>query len=384
MKKSLIARSALPLALAIGLGASGLPALAQDAAAKPAAPDSYAGAVLRNDLATGIYEIADDADAGVIYVASVAGFGPGLPGYVWVLDRNDLSLKRKVELPDRAFALALDHEAGRLFVGNTLDGKLSILDAKTGTVTGTVQLGQKSGEGVEHTRMLAVDPATHRVYVTSPSDKGALWIVDGDKAELIKRVDDAGLWAAGLALDSAKGRVYVGGGGIEEIGVFDAASGARIAGFSTGDTTAPGKDDSRHFFVNLALDAKGGRLFAADSISGQIYVFDTESSKVLGKVATGVGTLDVAYGDSRDEIYVTTRGVSREAPKGSGTLLVIDGKDLTVKHTLSVPVHPNSLEVSQDGTLLFVSVKAPDAEDHPAFKKDALDSVLRFDLSKLD
>lgn len=381
MRTTFAERAILPLLLAMTLAA---PALAQDAAPALVQPGAYAAAVLRQDIIPGAYEILDDAEDEVLFVASNPSFEGPNPGYVWLLDRDDLGVKRRIQLPAGAFALAMDREAGRLYVGNTLEGRLSILDAKSGLVTGSVQLGQKEGEGYEHTRMIAVDDKTHRVYVTSPTDKGVLWIVDGEKGELVKRVEGSGLWSAGLAVDSDKGRVYVGGGGIEEVTVYDAASGERIGGFSTGDTKGPTKEDSKHFFVNLALDAKGGRLFAADANTGQIYVFGTEDGKLIGTVPAGLGTLDVVYNEDRDEIYATTRGVSREEPKGTGTLVVIDGKDLTVKRALSLPVHPNSLDVSQDGKLLFVTVKVPHGDEHPDFRKDAVDSVLRVDLSKLD
>ncbi|WP_246175368.1 YncE family protein [Paracoccus limosus] len=347
-------------------------------------PAEYAGAALRQDAIHGAYELLDAPELGLVFVASAPSFEPGASGAVYALDRDDLSIKRRIQLPRRAFALAMDHDSGRLYVGNTLDGAVTVIDAQSGVITGQAQLGQKHGEGFEHSRMVAVDPKTHQIYVTSPTEKGALWIMDPQTGALGKRVDNSGLWSAGLAIDSDKGRVYVGGGGIEEIGVFDAASGEQVARFSTGDTTSAGKDDSKHFFVNLALDAKGGRLFAADASSEQVYVFDTASGKVTGKVETGPGTLDVAYNPARDEIYVTTRGVSREDTKGTGKLMVIDGKDLTVRRALSLPVHPNSLEVSQDGKLLFVTVKVPHDEAHPDFYKDQVDSVVRFDLSRLD
>lgn len=374
-----LSTAALALMLGQALPLAGT-ALAQDVMQ----PAQYADAALRQDIIPGAYEILDDADRGLVYVAANPSFEGPSPGYVWLLDRDDLGVKRRIQLPDGAFALAMDREAGRLYVGNTLQGKLGILDAKTGLPIGAIQLGQKAGEGYEHTRMIAVDPRTHRVYVTSPTDRGVLWIVDGDKGELVKRIDDAGLWAAGLALDSDQGRVYVGGGGVDEVAVYDAASGERVGGFSTGDTTIATQEGSKHFFVNLALDAKGGRLFAADANTGQVYVFDTRDGKQIGTVPAGPGTLDVAYNDSRDEIYVTTRGVSREQQKGTGTLVVIDGKDLKVRRTLSLPAHPNSLEVTQDGTLLYVTVKVPHGDEHPDFRKDAVDSVLRLDLSKLD
>lgn len=374
-------RAILPLVLAMTLAA---PVRAQDAAPALVQPAGYAAAVLRQDIIPGAYELLDDAERGVVYVASNPGFEGPSPGYVWLLDRDDLSVKRRIQLPDGAFALAMDRALGRIYVGNTMNGKLTILDAENGNPTGTVQLGQKDGEGYEHTRMVAVDEATHRVYVTSPTDRGALWIVDGEKAELTRRVDDSGLWSAGLAVDAEAGRVYVGGGGIEEVTIFDAASGEKVGGFSTGDTKAATKEDSKHFFVNLALDAKGGRLFAVDANTGQIYVFATGDGTLIGTVPVGLGALDAVYNPERDEVYVTTRGVSREEPNGTGKLVVIDAKALTVKHALSMPAHPNSLDVSQDGKLLFVTVKVPHGDTHPDFRKDAVDSVLRIALSKLD
>lgn len=381
MTKRIAEGAILPLVLALTLAA---PARAQEPAPALVQPAGYADAVIRQDIIPGAYEVLDDAERGLVYVASNPSFEGPSAGYVWALDRDDLSVKRRIQLPDCAFALAMDRALGRIYVGNTMRGKLAVLDADSGVPTGSVQLGQKDGEGYEHTRMIAVDEDTHRVYVTSPTDRGALWIVDGEKTELVKRVDDSGLWSAGLAVDADAGRVYVGGGGIEEVTIFDAASGERVGGFSTGDTKAATKDDSKHFFVNLALDAKGGRLFGADADTGQIHVFGTADGKLIGTVPTGLGTLDVAYNPQRDEVYATTRGVSREETKGSGTLVVIDGKDLAVKHVLSLPTHPNSLDVSQDGKLLFVTVKVPHGDEHPDFRKDAVDSVLRVDLSKLD
>lgn len=388
MRKTLAERALLPLVLAMTLAAPALPALAQDAApdAAPALvqPAGYADAVLRQDIIPGAYEILDDADRGVVIVASNPSFEGPSAGYVWLLDRDDLSVKRRIQLPDGAFALAMDRDLGRLYVGNTLNGKLTVLDAETGLPTGAIQLGQKDGEGYEHTRMVSVDEKTHRVYVTGPTEKGALWIVDGETGALVKRVDGAGLWSAGLAVDSDAGRIYVGGGGIDEVAVYDAASGERVGGFSTGDTKAATEEDSKHFFVNLALDAKGGRLFAADANTGQIYAFATGDGKLLGTVPAGTGTLDVVYNPDRDEVYATTRGVSEAEPKGTGRLVVIDAKALKVKQALSLPAHPNSLDVSADGKLLFVTVKVPHGDEHPDFRKDAVDSVLRVDLSKLD
>ncbi|MFC3338596.1 hypothetical protein [Paracandidimonas soli] len=43
-------------------------------------------------------------------------------------------------------------------------------------------------------------------------------------------------------------------------------------------------------------------------------------------------------------------------------------------------MHPNSLALTPDGDTLYVTVKAPHSNKHPAWRKDAADSLVRIDL----
>jgi len=360
------------------------PALAQDNSGAKVLPEAaIAQAAIRQDIIHGIYETVEAPELGALFVASTPSFDAGRPGYVDLLDPAGLSPIRRVELPRRAFALAMDHQRGKLFVGNTLDGSLSVLDAKSGVLLDTVQLGKPEGEGFEHTRMIEIDEASGRVFVSSPSESGTLWIVDTEADNTVTRIDDAGLWAAGLAHDPASGRVYVSGGGIDEVLIVDGKTGERVGKISTGDTTETGKDASKHFFVNLALDAKRGRLFAADASSGQLYVFDTAGGKVEKIVPIGLGTLDVLYAAETDQIFVTYRGVDREKADGTGGVIVLSGEDYAPQVSIPLPAHPNSLALGDGGKALFVTVKAPMEKEHPAYREGAADSVLRFDLAAL-
>ncbi|MGO4852271.1 YncE family protein [Phaeovulum sp. W22_SRMD_FR3] len=369
------AMTALALSLAV-------PAAAQEATAQVDLAQ-IAPAALRQDLLKGVYGAVEIPGRNQLWVASSPSFEQGTPGFVDILDATDLRPLRRIELPRRAFALALDAARGRAYVGNTLDGSLTVLDAASGLVLDTIQLGKPDGEGFEHTRMVRVDPGSGQVFVTSPSDTGTLWIVDPDRQGAVQRIDDAGLWSAGLALDAARGRVYATGGGISEVLVVDAATGAGIGSFSTGDTKEAGGEASAHFFVNAALDTEGKRLFAADANQGALYVFDTETGAVIATAPTGLGTLDVIYSDKRDQIFVTYRGVSREAPSGSGGIVVLDASDYARIADIPLPAHPNSLVLAESGDALFVTVKAPMEKEHPLYREGGGDSVLRFDLDKL-
>jgi DNA-binding beta-propeller fold protein YncE len=360
------------------------PAAAQEAAAAPQVDlKQIAPAALRQDLLKGIYGAIAIPGRNQLWVASSPSFDKGTPGFVDLLDATDLRPLRRIELARRAFALALDQARGRVYVGNTLDGSLTVLDAASGLVVDTIQLGKPDGEGSEHTRMVRVDPESGRVFVTSPSETGTLWIVDPAEDNAVQRLDNAGLWSAGLAVDAKHGRAYATGGGLNEVLVVDVATGDRIGTFSTGDTKNVGEGASQHFFVNAALDRNGQRLFAADANSGALYIFDTETGAVIATAPTGLGTLDVVYSDKFDRIFVTYRGVSREKPQGSGGIVVLDASDYTRIADIPLPTHPNSLILSESDNVLFVTVKAPMEKGHPLYREGGGDSVLRLDLDKL-
>lgn len=374
-------RRALPALMALALA---MPAAAQTAVEPaPLTAAQLAPVVIRTDSIPGAYEAVHWAEEGLVFVASVPSFDKGTAGFIHVLDADDLRPIRQIQLPRRPFALALDRGTGRLYAGNTLDGSLTVIDAKGGQILDTIQLGQPEGEGFEHTRMIVLDEEKGLAFVTSPGTKGVTWIVDTGAGELLHRIE-GGLWTAGAAYDTGAGRFYASGGGIEEIAVIEAASGERIGAISTGDTTEEGEEASQHFFVNLAIDPEGRRLFAADGNTGSLYVFDIGSGEEVGQVHAGPGVLDVAYNPTRSEVYVSWRGVTREDPAGTGGLVVIDAQDYSVTQRIPLPTHPNSLEVSEDGATLFVTVKASHDKEHPDYREGALDSIIRLDLARLD
>ncbi|NPD14905.1 YncE family protein [Xinfangfangia sp. D13-10-4-6] len=356
------------------------PALAETVT--PLTPAQIAPAITRTDSIPGANELVHDAASGLLYVASVPDFAEGTPGYIHILDATDLRPLRQIQSGRLPFALALDHSTGRLYAGNTLEGSLSVIDAKGGQLLQVIQLGQPMGEGFEHTRMIALDEGRGLGFVTSPGEKGVIWVVDTKDGKLLHRIDQ-GLWTAGAAHDPQAGRFYASGGGMAEIAVIDAESGGLTGTISTGDTVEPGEAASKHFFVNLAIDPATQRLFAADASTGSLYVIDIAAGKPVATVPVGLGVLDVAFNPTRSEIYVSWRGVTREAPEGQGGVAVIDATDYRVKAQIPLATHPNSLEVSADGSVLFVTVKAPHEESHPDYRKGALDGVVRLDLAKL-
>lgn len=358
---------------------------AQAPAAKPTVNAVAAAPVLRQDAFSGIYEITT-SDDGTVFVATVNGSGPKSGGLVQRLDARTLQTLQSIQLPRRAFALGLNDATNTLYVGNTLDGGLTVIDAVSGVVKGQIQLApekknDKGESSYAHTRKVIVDEKHNRVFVTSPGQPGQVWIVDGATNTLTHTITSEGIWTAGAAYDEAANILYVSQGGKSEILAINPDNGQVTGSFSTGDSADNTAEASKHFFVNLTIDPQGKRLFASDGNTNQVYVADIASGKFIQTIPVAAqGILDVLYNPARNELYVTSRGVTRTEPNGSGSLTIIDAGTYKLKSTLGVPVHPNSLAVSPDGQSLYVTVKAPRGESHPAWQKDAKESVLRIDL----
>ncbi|WP_369010399.1 YncE family protein, partial [Escherichia coli] len=77
----------------------------------------------------------------VLFVASAGSFkDASVPQQVLVVDPASLSIIEKVNLPRRAFSLALDDGNDRLYVGNTGQGAVTVIDTRTRKVLHAWQL----------------------------------------------------------------------------------------------------------------------------------------------------------------------------------------------------------------------------------------------------
>ena len=343
-------------------------------------------AMLRQDTIAGAYEVAVAPSVDSVFVAAVPAFEAKSGGVVHRLDPRSLQIVQSIQVPRRAFALGFNPTMNTLYVGNTLDGSLTVIDATNGAVKGMIQLAERTEDdkgqvSASHTRKVVVDAQRNQIFVTSPETSGKVWIVDGNTYTVRHTIATDGPWPAGAAFDRANNRLYVGQGGLNEVVVINPESGEIITRLSTGDTTSTTPKASKHFFVNLTIDEAGQRLFAADANSGSVYVFDLGTGNVVQTIPVGDGLLDVAFSAQRNEILATNRGVSRGGnPAGTGSLTIIDANNYSVNRRIDLPVHPNSIAVSANGQTAYVTVKVPHGNDHPAWRKDAQDSIVRIDL----
>ncbi|WP_326537992.1 YncE family protein [Pseudorhodoferax sp.] len=339
-----------------------------------------AAQIQRAAVAPSLYELAYSARQNAVFVASSGGFGDGAgPSKVLRLDPKTLAVQAEIALPLRGFGVVLDDAANRLYVGNTTEGSVTVVDTASNQVVKTVALQEKvkGADGKEkfphHFRELVLDPANGRLYAPGlSSDGSALYVMNTRTLALEKVVPGLGAVATGIALDAANNRLFVSNlrGGLVEV---DTRSLAITRNHS------PGADQ----MLNLAYDAQGKRLFATDqglaSISerrqkaepgfaptpgNRVVVLDAATARITASLPTGDGPIAPLLDAPRQRLYVTNRG--------SGSVSVFDAASGRQLQTIALPSHPNSLALDSRGNVLYVTVK--NGRDDP---KGSNESVVR-------
>lgn len=319
----------------------------------------------RAAIAPALYELVYSARQDAVFVASAGGFGPGAPqSKLLRLDPRTLAVQGEIALERKGFGLALDDAANRVYIGNTTDASITVVDVAANKVIATIQLAQKAkgADGKEayphHLRELVLDPANHRLYAPGLSSAGsALYVVDTRTLALEKVIPGFGQVATGVALDVAGQRLFVSNlrGGLFEVDTRTLA---------IRRNHAVGADQ----MLNLAYDAQGQRLFAVDqglaSISerrekaepgfkatpgNRVVVLDPTDARIIASLPTGDGPIAPLLDLPRQRLYVTNRG--------AGTVTVFDSASYRLLQTIALPTHPNSLALDARNNVLYVSVK---------------------------
>ncbi|EOV9629274.1 YncE family protein [Cronobacter dublinensis] len=313
--------------------------------------------MLRKPVGKGAYEMAYSPAEQALFVATSQSRKLDKGGVIYRLDPTTLEITHVIHNDLKPFGAAINTKTNTLWFGNTVNGAVTAVDAKTGEVKGRLVLdGRARSESVKplQPRELAVDEATNTVYIGAVGNESEIWVVDGDTLKKRAGITGLGKYSTGMALDTAAKRLYTTNADGEFITIDTATnqvlSRKKLAG-----------DGKEHFFINLSLDAANHRAFVADSKQPQLRVVDTRTGEVT-KVIDAPNALAVLFNPARNEVYLT----HREA----GSVSVIDAKSYTVTKTLKTPVHPNSLALSPDGKTLFVTVKQASSRQQEATSPD--------------
>lgn len=314
-------------------------------------------------VSRGAYEMAYSRADNALFLATAQNASLEKGGTVYRLDPQNLAVKQTINTELKTFGAAINNKSNTLYFGNSVQGAVTAVDARSGNVLKTLVLdGRQRSENSRplQPRELVVDETTDRVYVTGLGKESVVWVVDGKTLQLISTVPNTGKMGTGLALDSAAQKLYVTNADGELITIST----------HTNAIEKRQKIDAEkaHFFLNITLDTQGHRAFLSDSKQPEVLVLDTRDQRVIQRIAVPE-SLAVLYSAERNELYVTHRK--------AGEISIIDGSSYRVKRTLKAPGLPNSLALSADGKTLFVSVKQPGSPKNPPAQPD---SVMRIAL----
>ncbi len=317
---------------------------------------------LTQSLGHGVYELAYDKGQNALYAASAPSFDKDKSaGLVFRLAADTLKVNERINTERRSFAVSLDEENHILYLGNALDGSVTLLDTRTNKAIKTIQLSDDSDPNKQaHVREVVLDKKHHRLYVSGigSKDKGLLWVVDTQKQQLAQTIEN--MEPVGFAVDESGDKVYAVSGRGELI-TLDGKTSRPLSHVKVDPA------ESEHYFLNIALNTAAGLGYIADTNTNDVLVVQLASGKLIHRIPTP-NSIAVLYNAARNEIYVTHRNARQ--------IGVIDATSYSLKHTIKTAAMPNSMVLSPDAGTLYASVKQDE-------KENKADYVLKIDLTKL-
>ncbi|MEZ2188853.1 hypothetical protein [Corynebacterium sp. CCM 9204] len=303
-------------------------------------------AVTSKELGPGLYQVAYSAKQNALFVTRSQFFGSENPTSIYKVNADTLDIEATYTPVTadgttgtdaaKVFGLAIDDARDILWVTNTLNDSVSAYSATSGELLKEFPAGS-----VPHPRAIAVDEATGRAYVSTPtSSEESIAVFDGNTLTQMDSLATPGFSGAmELRFDSEAQVIYTVG--------FKNGKAARIS-ISDGATTVydlPGDDTPRG--GGVALDTKRNHLFVANQNPSTVDVIDLSDGSVISTIVTGANPLDAIYDPASDRVFVVNRG--------SGTVTVINAETLEITGNLDVGFYPNDLATNDKGTIYGVN-----------------------------
>ncbi|MCV7298436.1 beta-propeller fold lactonase family protein [Mycobacterium barrassiae] len=233
-----------------------------------------------------------------------------------------------IDVGDTPFGVAVSPDSNTVYVTNTEDDTVSVIDAATNTIIATIAVGDQPAG-------IAVSPDGSTVYVANATG-GTVSVIDSASNTVTATVN-LGVTAYTMVVSADGSRVYVANALEDSVTVIDAATNTVVATYITGDN--PG---------GLALSADGSTLYVANNFAASVSVFDTATGATIDVIDVGDVPISLALSPDGTRLYVTDDGPS-------DTISVIDTATNAVIAVIDDAWNPMGLAFSADGTYLYVS-----------------------------
>lgn len=262
---------------------------------------------------------------------------PSLPGKVYttswfagqigVVDTETWKVAKTIKVGVHNHNVNISPDRKTAWVTNNNDGTVSVIDTGTDEVVKTIRVGK----GPRHTYF---SPDGAEAYITNEFD-GTISVVDAQEGKEVAVLSTFGMPHFALVVGD---KLFVTNFGNDHTCVFSRKDRKKDLCLIVGDG-------------GLGANAtKDGKLVVvACHLSNHVAVIDTESLKVVAKISTDPGPVQVTVTPNQKYAYVTNDGV--------GTVQKIDLATFQIVKTISIGEGAGSHGISfaADGDLLLVT-----------------------------
>jgi len=205
-----------------------------------------------------------------------------------VIDADSGALLANITGLKQDHGVAVASEFGRGFISDGAQGKVIIFDLKTLKVTGEAKADNDAD-------CVIYDPASKHVFVMN-GDPHSSTVIDAQSGTVVGTIDLGG--GPEFAVADGKGTVYINLEDKSELVAVDSATLKIKSRWPLAPAGAP---------TALAMDVRHHRLFSAGRNPQMMVVLDSESGKVIQSFPITAGVDAAAYDPETGMVFVSTR-----------------------------------------------------------------------------
>ncbi|MBX7448739.1 tandem-95 repeat protein [Mycolicibacterium sp. 3033] len=223
----------------------------------------------------------------------------------------------------------------RVYVANSADDIVSIVDTASNTVVGTINVGRNTNPAD-----VTVAPDGKRLYVALTGDVDGIAVFDTATNTLLTTIVNDGAIPIAIAITPDGSRAYVANQGNHSVSVIDTATNTITSTVQVGEVP-----------FDIVLSKDGSRAYVA-SIDYDTYVIDTSTNTVTKKIPQSSAVIGLAISPDGSMLYAST----------SNQITVINPATNTIVGSIyGIAGRPFDIAFSPDGSLAYVTDNSGDA-----------------------
>jgi len=244
-------------------------------------------------------------------------------GTVSIIDGATDKVIATVDVGMLPTVIAVNSTNNKVYIARTFSNSMSIIDGASNTVA-TLEPGIQADA-------IAVNPVTNRLYMLNYESKNVT-VLDGSNASLSKISTPAHLW--GIGMNPATNTVYAGNTGGSTLTIVDDAH------ESSSEATVG------QIPCAIAVDSNARRIYVANYAGDSVSVLDAATNSVLATVATAAHPQAVAVNTATHMAFAVSARTN--------TVTVIDGSTNKVIANVAVKGSPYAVAVDSANNQIFV------------------------------